>query len=86
MKSARELIKETWENVQENSRRLRGCPRHRFKGERSTMLKANYVCSECGGEIDSLKINYYIQGYMAAGGDVNDIWPGYFDKKVDKNE
>lgn len=65
-----------WEQVKENHRKLNACPRHRFEGK-EVRIGQKMTCLECGGEMDLSRIGQYIDGYRAAGGDSDDVWPGY---------
>lgn len=68
-----------WAEVQENSRKVRGCKRHRFGHETVTLgMKIN--CENCGGFLRLTDIGQYIAGYEAAGGKAEDIWPAYAEK------
>jgi hypothetical protein len=68
--------KSLWAEVQENSRNLRACKRHRFERETVTLgMKIN--CLNCGGYLRLTDIGQYIAGYEAAGGTATDIWPAY---------
>lgn len=64
------------ERIRENLDKLDNCPRHKFSGER--MPPGNkHTCLNCGGEMNGGDVLYYIAGYEAAGGDCNDIYPGW---------
>lgn len=68
--------KALWAEVQENSRKMRECSRHRFEHQTVTLgMKIN--CLNCGGYLRLTDIGQYIAGYKAAGGDEADIWPAY---------
>lgn len=62
--------------VQENRRRVDGGPRHRFEPIK-VKLGQRVRCGECGGEMRLPELGSYIAGYEAAGGNADDIWPGY---------
>lgn len=58
--------------------RLDGCARHRFElGDPPYRFGAKFTCTVCGGEMDAVQAFRYCQGYKAAGGDPNDVIPGY---------
>lgn len=57
--------------------RLDACPRHSFAGGKVTSFGAKYLCLWCGGKLALTDISNYIRGYVAAGADANDIWPGW---------
>lgn len=72
MAKASEILKE----IRKNSSKVDGCDRHKFSGE--LMERGNkYTCLNCGGKMNGTAVLYYIQGYEAAGGDCNDIYPGW---------
>lgn len=62
--------------VKENTRKLDSCDRHLFNGERVPFGK-KYTCLKCGGKLNGTDVLYYINGYEAAGGDCDDIYPGW---------
>lgn len=70
--------------VQENRRRLDGCPRHLFpaavpgiEGGVAAMMGRKIECERCKGQMDLVALNFYIRGYEAAGKSGNDILPGW---------
>lgn len=69
--------KSLWAEVRENNRKIRECQRHRFKHVEAVKLGQKFQCQSCGGTMGLIGIGDYISGYKAAGGDVNDIWPGF---------
>jgi hypothetical protein len=76
----RDEVDEIWKAVQENQKRLSGCLRHRFDMsglEGVALLRADIPCLECGGTMRSGDIRTYIKGYIAAGGDPEEVWPGW---------
>lgn len=68
--------KSLWAEVKENRRKIRGCPRHRFEAMK-IVLGQRIQCQNCNGMMGLIPIGEYIAGYKAAGGDTNDIWPGF---------
>jgi hypothetical protein len=70
-----------WEQVKANNAALNACKRHRFEA-RPVKLGEKQTCLECGGKIQLTDLGQYIAGYVAAGGNVDDIWPGYNGKMV----
>lgn len=67
--------------IKANQERLANCPRHRFvPGE--IKLGAKVRCEVCAGEIGLVDLGYYIAGYEAAGGEADDIWPGFQTRKL----
>ncbi len=71
--------KAAWKRICENRDKLDACPRHHFEplGLEGIRLGAKATCTECGGEMDLTKLNFYIRGYEAAGKNGNDILPGW---------
>lgn len=69
---AREILAE----VRENIRRLKSCPRHTVDPASRVFGQPTY-CIHCGGKLRAEELMQYIAGYRAAGGNANDIWPGY---------
>lgn len=56
--------------VQENLRKLESCPGpHDFQPHellRGTLTPRSYLCSKCGGVLDSLKVIWYKKGLAHA--------------------
>lgn len=71
-------MRSIWEEVKDNSRRLKSCSRHRFHGEHC--LGRKMTCLECGGTLTPSDILTYARGYAAAGGKLEDIWPALKEK------
>lgn len=71
---AGEILKE----IRNNTKKLDGCKRHKFSGEQMPP-GSKYTCLNCGGEIRGGDVLYYIAGYEAAGGNCDDIYPGWRD-------
>jgi hypothetical protein len=59
-----------------NIDKLHGCSRHRFVPA-EVKVGAYYTCLNCGGQIGAVDLGFYIDGYKAAGGNVNDVFPGW---------
>jgi hypothetical protein len=78
------LMKNTnlWEEVQENNRKKEACPLHTFKPMTGAIrIGQKFTCTNCGGERFSLvDIGHYLRGYKAAGGDPDDVFPGWANK------
>ncbi len=72
----RKEVSAIWVEVQENQRKLNSCKKHRFEGGAAKMGQ-KFGCLECGGTLGLTDIGYYVKGYVAHGGNVNDIWPGF---------
>lgn len=65
--------------VRANIDALDGCPLHKFNPEHWRPGKP-VTCTQCGGHMPLTRATAYMAGYKAAGGDSNDIWPGYGEK------
>lgn len=75
-------FKAIWERVKANHDALENCKRHRFIDQRTpdqlrSAFQGRIICQTCKGELDLLDARTYVLGYMAAGGDPNDVWPGW---------
>lgn len=70
------------EEIKANQHRLDGCKRHRFPtlpptNEIPFRIGLKLDCINCGGSLDALQAYAYARGYAAAGGDPNDVIPGW---------
>lgn len=70
--------------IKANRDKLDACPGHRFSGEipgiaegSIGMLGQKIECLRCKGGMDLVALNYYVRGYEAAGGNGNDVLPGW---------
>lgn len=64
--------------VQANRAKIDSCARHRFEiGDPPYRFGAKFERTNCGGTMDAVQAFRYCQGYKAAGGDPNDVIPGY---------
>ena len=70
------MSQELFKQVQENLKKIRECSKHEFNIEERKPF-AKLTCNNCGGTVDSSYVLHYIQGYKAAGGDPEDIVPGF---------
>jgi hypothetical protein len=75
---------EAYAAIEANRDKLDGCKRHRFPAEvpgiengPGAMFGQKIRCLECGGAMDLVALNYYVRGYEAAGGNGNDVLPGW---------
>lgn len=76
-------VQKIFEQVKVNIARLHSCPRHKFdQGNVSVGLGKKVVCVNCHGEMGLMQAAEYIRGYEAAGGNADDVWPGYHKDKV----
>lgn len=66
------------EEIKANRARLDGCAKHRFDlGPPPYKFGMKLTCANCGGVLDAVQAFRYVEGYTAAGGDPNDVIPGY---------
>lgn len=71
--------KAIYKRVRINRIRLDACPKHRFDvATFAIKFGAKSTCLECGGEMSVLDVAQYVRGYGAAGGDPNDVLPGFY--------
>lgn len=68
--------KRLWDEVKENIARLESCPRHQFEAG-TPALGEKIFCINCRGQMSHLDARQYLRGYQAAGGDADDVWPGW---------
>jgi hypothetical protein len=67
-----------FEQVKANRAKIDGCRKHRFDiGDPPYRFGQKFVCANCGGEMDAVQAFRYCQGYEAAGGDPNEVIPGF---------
>ncbi len=79
-------VNTAWAEAVANVEKLNACPRHHFemtdeqvKAGPAALFGGKLTCLKCNGRMDMLHVNQYVRGYMAAGGNANDIMPGYND-------
>lgn len=77
---SREEVLSIWDEVKANRAKLEGCARHRFEAK-PVKIGEKQTCMACGGEMTLVAVGDYIRGYEAKGGDADDVWPGYRDRK-----
>ena len=69
---------ELMEQIKANRVRLNNCPKHRFEvGEPPYRFGEKFTCCNCRGKMGAIYAFEYANGYAAAGGDPNDIIPGF---------
>lgn len=77
-------VKQIFEDVKANIAKLLACKRHRFTAGVRPAFGQKLTCQECGGTMGLMSAGEYIRGYEAAGGNADDVWPGYHgDKKTE---
>lgn len=72
--------KRLWEEVKANSAKLNACRRHRFEYE-AVKIGQRIECAHCGGKLQLTDAGMYVRGYIAAGGNPEDVWPGWDRKR-----
>ena len=75
-----------WSEVRENLSRLDACKRHRFGWEPMLRLGQKYECIECHGRMDGPALYNYLQGFEAAGGDADIVFPGWRKRPDSKDD
>jgi hypothetical protein len=69
------------ERAKDEARRWRECPRHEFDplptGSGTLLLGMRVACKRCRVERRIMDVIDYVRGYAAAGGDPEDVLPGY---------
>lgn len=78
-KMTREVLDGILKDIRGNIAKRDACPRHLFRGEKMK-LGQPMQCEHCGGTMQITDAGFYVKGYMAHGGDPNDVWPGWNDK------
>lgn len=64
--------------IKANRTKIDGCAKHLFPmGDPPYPFGMKLTCTNCGGTMDSIQAFRYTQGYKAAGGNPNDVIPGY---------
>lgn len=79
--------KRLWANANANVEQLNACPRHHFvmtdeqvAAGPAALFGAKLTCQRCNGRMDMLGVNQYVRGFKAAGGNPNDVMPGWGDE------
>lgn len=67
-----EILKE----VRANRALLKSCRRHTIDPS-TYKFGHKLTCIHCGGTISATEYMAYVNGYIAAGGEANDVWPGW---------
>ena len=80
---------ELWKEAVSNQAKLDACDKHAFVwpvdpanyveigGERRLAVGSKIVCAKCNGQMKALLAMQYVMGYKAAGGNPNDVMPGW---------
>lgn len=65
--------------IKANRERLDNCPKHAFDypQDRALHFGEKLTCRNCGGVMDAVQAFRYCQGFEAAGGDPNEVIPGF---------
>lgn len=74
-------IKQIWAEIQENSKHLDSCEGHRFGDccfidSSRPMTSQKLVCEHCSGSMKVQDVFRYREGYVAAGGNGDDVLSG----------
>lgn len=74
-RTAMDLLRE----VRANTAKLDACPRHLLRPvpPHSSHGRLELLCDHCGGRLRSMEAGQYVRGYVAAGGNAEDVWPGW---------
>jgi len=68
--------------VQENYRRLNSCAKHQFAARGNNYrIGMKLTCQNCGGTMSLTDAGHYLRGYVAHGGQAQDIIPDWPEKK-----
>lgn len=62
--------------VRANRAKLDGCARHHWTYAK-LVLGQPLICDNCGGTMQITDAGMYVKGYIAAGGNAEDVWPGW---------
>lgn len=76
--------KRLWAEAQANVEKLNCCPRHLFEmtdeqvnAGPAALFGKKLTCQRCKGRMDMINVNQYVRGFAAAGGNPNDVLPGW---------
>lgn len=70
-------FKGLWQRAQDNRGKIDACPCHVFPANTVVQFGGKVTCERCGGTMGLVEAFRYVQGYEAAGGLANDIWPNF---------
>ena len=82
MTISREEVREIMFSVKANHSKLLNCVAHQFPAQAEYGLGCKLTCTRCGGEMRLTDIATYLRGYAAAGGNPEDVLPGWGQKDV----
>ncbi len=70
---------EAFMRIKENIAKLDNCVKHKFTldAEPPYQFGMKLTCENCQGEMKAVDAFRYVQGYKAAGGNPNEVIPGY---------
>lgn len=73
-----------WAEISANNDMLNACPRHFFELSDEEIAEGvgglfgkKLTCRRCNGSMRLTDINHYVRGFAAAGGNPNDVLPGW---------
>ena len=71
-------MRQIWDGVRANREAWASCPatHHQLMRVGTSTGRQKFQCLHCGGTIGS-EVQYYIQGFEAAGGKADDVFPGW---------
>lgn len=83
MSLSEDEIHETIRRIIANTAKLEACPVHRFDPEdfKPELPRFKMTCTTCGGEMEPTDIRQYLLGFVAAGGDPEQVWPGFMEPR-----
>ncbi len=68
--------------IRKNINNIERCKKHRFDPDNyGRKPGAKATCLNCGGVMRLTEVGSYLQGFKAAGGDTEEVWPGYYKKR-----
>jgi len=70
------FAKDIYAQVKANHARIDGCKGHTFKPIKHK-LGQKHTCLNCGGIVEAPYLIAYIKGWVDAGKDANDVFPGW---------
>lgn len=83
MTFSREDARAALQRIQKNRHALDNCRKHRFEFKGQLTIGQRAFCGNCGGDMLLTEVAQYVRGYAAAGGNPNEIIPGWTEKPDD---